>query len=46
LPPVRGRRINRNSLSDDGQILTMHVAVSGGGLPGTLVYALVYERVA
>jgi hypothetical protein len=41
-----GRRINRYSLSADGQILTMHVAVSGGGLPGTLTYALVYQRIA
>jgi hypothetical protein len=41
-----GRRINRYSLSADGRMLTMHVAVSGGGLPGTLVYTLVYQRVA
>jgi hypothetical protein len=41
-----GRRINRYSLSADGQILTMYVAVSGGGLPGTLAYALVYQRIA
>lgn len=41
-----GRRINRYSLSADGEILTMHVAVSGGGLPGTLTYALVYQRIA
>ena len=41
-----GRRVNRYSLSPDGQFLTMQVAVSGGGLPGTMVYALVYQRIA
>lgn len=40
-----GRRVNRYSLSADGQTLTMHVTVSGGGLPGTMIYALAYQRV-
>jgi hypothetical protein len=41
-----GRRVNRYTLSPDGRLLTMRVAVSGGGLPGTLAYTLVYQRVA
>ena len=40
-----GRRVNRYTLSPDGGTLTMRVLVSGGGLPGTLAYTLVYQRV-
>ena len=41
-----GRRINRYSVSADGQTLTIHVAVTGGGLPDAMTYQLVYRRVA
>lgn len=41
-----GQRVNRYTLSPDGRLLTMRVTVSGGGLPGTLAYTLVYQRVA
>jgi hypothetical protein len=41
-----GRRVNRYRVSDDGQTLTIDVRVSGGGLPGSMTYRLVYQRVA
>lgn len=41
-----GRRVNRYTLSGDRRILTIDVAIFGGGLPGTMTYQLVYERAA
>ena len=41
-----GRRINRYNVSADGQTLTIHVVVTGGGLPGAMTYHLVYRRVS
>lgn len=41
-----GRRVNRYSVSTDGQTLTLHVVITGGGLPGAMTYQLVYRRVS
>lgn len=41
-----GRRVNRYSVSADGQTLTLQVVVTGGGLPGAMSYQLVYRRVS
>jgi hypothetical protein len=41
-----GRRVNRYSVSADGQTLTLQVVVRGGGLPGAMTYQLVYRRVS
>jgi len=39
-----GRRVNRYTVSGDGQTLTIKVIVTGGGLPGAMRYHLVYRR--
>jgi len=41
-----GRRVNRYSLSTDGQTLTVRVVITGGGLPGAMPYTIVYKRVS
>ena len=39
-----GRRVNRYTVSPDGQRLTIHVVITGGGLEGPVTYNLVYRR--
>ncbi len=41
-----GRRVNRYVLSSDGQMLTIQVVVTGGGLPGAMRYHLAYRRMS
>lgn len=41
-----GRRVNRYTVSPDGQILTVRVEISGGGQPDPMTYHLVYRRVS
>ena len=40
-----GRRVNRYSMSPDGNSLSMQVTITGGGLPGAVRYQVVYQRI-